>query len=110
MASKNGSVELALARANAFHRAEQVIRNIGGTVTASDLQRGVIEARFPLSPRSWGEKMRVELSGVDGAVTLNVSSRTRIGTTLLDFGKNADNVRRFVTAPALEPYVVGSQY
>jgi hypothetical protein len=110
MISKSGRVELALTRAKAFHRAQQVIRNIGATVTASDLQRGVIEARFPISPRSWGEKLRVELSGADGAVTLNVSSRTRIGTTLFDFGKNADNVRRFVTAVAWDRYVVGSRY
>jgi hypothetical protein len=40
----------------------------------------------------------VQISGVDRAVILNVSSRPRtLMFGFMDVGKNADNVRRFVT-------------
>jgi len=37
---------------------------------------------------------------VDGDVLVQIKSRSSLPTTLIDWGKNADNVRRFLSAVA----------
>lgn len=55
-----------------------------------------------MSLRSWGEKLTVQVIGQDGAVVVAVNSRSSLPTTLFDFGKNAENLRRFVTDPEFD--------
>jgi len=45
--------------------------------------------------KSWGEHVQVAVVGVDGDVTVHVISSSALSTTLVDWGKNADNVKRF---------------
>ena len=46
--------------------------------------------------------MRVELFEIDQHVVARVESASTMSTTLVDWGKNAENVERFVTAPAFQ--------
>jgi len=97
---KRGSVKVDLTRTQAFNHAERALTSLHARITRSDLQGGLIEATFPVSWQSWGETFTVRISGGDGAVFLDVSSRPRtLMFGFMDFGKNADNVRRFATAP-----------
>jgi hypothetical protein len=108
---RRGSVTLNLTRTQAFNHAERALTSFHALITRSDLQGGLIEATFPVSWRSWGETFTVRISGGDGAVVLDVSSRPRtLMLGFLDFGKTADNVRRFATAPAFASTVVEAKY
>jgi hypothetical protein len=40
--------------------------------------------------------MGVDVLGVDGDALVQVKSRSTLRTTLIDWGKNAENVRRFL--------------
>lgn len=102
MFERRGSLVVASSPTQAFHRAERVLRRLGGEITRSDPQAGRIEAKLPMSARSWGERVHVDVAGDEGEVLLTVVSRSRLPTTLFDFGKNADNVRRFVTDPEFD--------
>ena len=58
-----------------------------------------------------GETFTVRISGEDGAVVLEVKSSLRtLWFGFMDLGKNADNVRRFVTSPVFASSVIESQY
>jgi len=106
-----GNIKVDLTRTQAFNYAERALVSLQARITRSDLQGGLIEATFPVSWRSWGETFTVRISGLDGAVQLDVSSRPRtLMFGFMDFGKNADNVRRFATAPMFDSSVVESQY
>ena len=71
---------------------------IGAGIRTRDQAAGRLQAVFPISWRSWGEKVAVDLLGVDGDVLVQIKSRSSLPTTLIDWGKNADNVRRFLGA------------
>jgi hypothetical protein len=71
---------------------------VGAGIRKRDQAAGRLEAIFPLSWRSWGEKVGVDVLGVDGDVVVQVKSKSTLRTTLADWGKNAYNVRRFLGA------------
>ncbi len=71
---------------------------IGAGIRTRDQAAGRLQAVFPISWRSWGEKVAVDVLGVDGDVLVQIKSRSSLPTTLIDWGKNADNVRRFLGA------------
>ncbi len=69
---------------------------IGGIVTVAHRSTGRLEARMPMTFRSMGEWVQVDLSGDDGDVLIRIRSASRWRTTLIDWGKNADNLQRFL--------------
>ena len=56
---------------------------IGAGIRKRDQAAGRLDAIFAISWRSWGESVGV---------------RSALPTTLIDWGKNGDNVRRFLAA------------
>jgi len=72
---------------------------IGAGIRSRDETAGRLDAVFPISWRSWGERVGVDVRGVDGDVLVQIKSRSSL-PTLIDWGKNADNVRRFLSAVA----------
>ena len=111
MFAARGSLKVDLTRTRAFNHADRVLASLGARITLSDLPGGHIEAAFPISWRSPGERFVVRISGEDGAVLLEVTSRMRtLMFGFMDLGKNADNVRRFVTAPAFSSATIEAQY
>lgn len=64
-------------------------------VDESDEQAGTVELKVGVSFKSWGERVRIELSPEgEGATRAQVTSRAALKTTLADYGKNRDNVQR----------------
>ncbi|MQA85277.1 MAG: hypothetical protein GEV03_11785 [Streptosporangiales bacterium] len=56
---------------------------------------GAIEVRTGTSWKSWGENLTLELSPDDDAITtVTIRSHSSVSTTVLDYGKNSDNVDR----------------
>lgn len=95
MVSRTGRFHLQLKLADAFRLSEEALIVIGGRISVRDQAAGRLEATIPISFKSWGEKVQVEVLGVDGDVLVQVESASRLRTTLIDWGKNADNIARF---------------
>jgi hypothetical protein len=96
MVTKTGQVNLQLPLAEAYRRSAQALNIIGGTVKSEDQSAGRIVGTVPMSWTSWGESLLVEVSGVDNDALVRVTSKTRLPTQVVDFGKNARNVARFL--------------
>lgn len=70
--------------------------NPGGSITAGE--PGKVKSLTPISLSSWGEWLVIEVKGIDAQRSmLRVSSRSRLWTNFLDFGKGLTNVSRLVS-------------
>jgi hypothetical protein len=96
MVKKEGQVQLQLPLAEAYRRSAQALNVIGGVVKSEDEPAGRIVGSIMMSWASWGEWITVDVSGVDNDVLVRVTSKTRMSTQLVDYGKNARNVKRFL--------------
>lgn len=75
-------------------RLEQVLQSLKARRRAP-ASSGVIEADVPWSWKSFGERLTVSMTPTnDGLVNIDVTSRPRLRTTTVDYGKNFDNVQR----------------
>lgn len=69
----------------------------GSRIVREDREAGRVEAKTPLSWRSWGEKLACDVRGEsDGGSTIRVSSRPVLNLTIADYGKNLTNVENIV--------------
>ncbi len=68
---------------------------VGARVTGLDLDRGLIDARTPVSLLNWGERLtfRVQRSGAERC-SIALESDCLNPVILSDFGKNAANLRK----------------
>lgn len=60
-------------------------------------ETGVIEALVGISLWSWGELVRVSITGNESS-TLVATSTCRMCTQVMDWGKNAENIQRLYSA------------
>ena len=82
--------------ADAFQRSVSATEALKrAKVDQSDEQAGVVELKVGVSFKSWGERVRIELSPEgEGSTRAQVTSRASLKTTMADYGKNRDNVQR----------------
>jgi len=67
-------------------------------VYEEDRIRGKILARTGINWKTWGDTVCFEINRIDGGSTrVKVSSRPAARMTLVDFGKNLDNVQRIIS-------------
>lgn len=70
-------------------------------IAVSDTDPPIVSGRTRMSWKSWGEHVRVALaSNGSGGVVASVSSDPAVSTTIVDYGKNRDNVRAVCSALA----------
>jgi len=67
-----------------FRLSEEALILIGGHISVRDEAARRLEATIPFSFKSFGERVQVELLGVDGDVLVLVKSASRMPTTLAD--------------------------
>ena len=83
------------------------LRSLPAEVTAVDVPAGRYVARRGVSWKSWGEVVVVQLTGDPAHPVATVSSRPRLGTTLIDYGRGRRNVEHVVgalpTAQGVQP-------
>jgi hypothetical protein len=76
----------ALSATDAFNRAK---------VSAADEQAHRVELKVGMSFKSWGEKVTIGLTPEgEGVTRADLSSQASLGTTMVDYGKNHDNVQQ----------------
>ena len=72
------------------------LRSLPAEVTGADPRSGRFTARRGTSWKSWGEDVVVQLSGDPDRPSATVSSRPRVPTTLIDYGRGRRNVEHVV--------------
>lgn len=82
--SRTGRVHLQIKLEDAFRLSEEALIVIGGHISVRDEAARRLEATVPFSFKSFGERVQVELLGVDGDVLVLVKSASRMPTTLAD--------------------------
>ncbi|MFI9507041.1 hypothetical protein [Nocardia sp. NPDC052566] len=91
---QHASIVLASDANEAFDAAVRVIEASGATVKQRDPVRGRIEARTGLTWKSFGEKLDVTVLPQDqGRCEVRIESRPRVPSTVVDYGKNLQNVQ-----------------
>lgn len=80
----------------AFDLCELAVSEIkGGEITSRSKTEGILEARSGRTWKSFGEVITFTLKDMGGDRTeVEFSSRPAAGTTVVDYGKNLQNVRR----------------
>jgi len=77
----------------AFETSKKALTSIGGRIINEDRENGVITARTGLSWKSFGENVKIEITKLSNQQTqVKVSSVPMIRATILDYGKNYENV------------------
>ncbi len=67
-------------------------------ITMEDREAGRIEAEAGQTWKSWGEAITAEIRQTEsGGTRIAVSSRSKVKTTLIDFGKNQENIRAILS-------------
>jgi hypothetical protein len=62
-------------------------------VTHADRETGIIEAESGQTWKSWGERIAAQIVALEsGKTRLTLTSRSAVKTTLVDFGKNQENI------------------
>ncbi|MGV9411386.1 hypothetical protein ACWDOP_15825 [Nocardia sp. NPDC003693] len=78
-----------------FEAVDHLIQGSGARVTRRDTIAGRIEARTGFSWKSWGERLSATvLSLGDGRTEVRIESRPAFPGTVVDYGKNLQNVRQ----------------
>ena len=79
----------------AIPKIELAIRNIGGNIINNNPQKGIFVAEKRASFTSWGEKIKVWVNPTGNGCSVNIISESALALTLVDWGKNANNIVAF---------------
>ena len=93
---QESEVDLNLTMEDAFEYCKVATSTIKGTkVTFEDFNRGVIRAKTPLNISTWGDVIEFELYKVSEETTMvRVKSKPVLATTIIDYGKNLENINK----------------
>lgn len=92
---RTATVQVAADRQTAFAATREALTETLRLVRLdADEDTGVLTAAVKASIASFGEWVTATLTPSDSAVTVELASRPRIPTTLIDYGKNRRNVER----------------
>ena len=81
---------------DAFEKTKRVLILIKAKVTKDSKNDGIIIAETGLSWKSFGENLLLKLKRVGSKQTqIKILSKPKVRTTMIDFGKNFENVERF---------------
>jgi hypothetical protein len=91
------TLELALDLPAAFRLCALALGNLPAEITEKNETTGVLKARMKSTRISLGEDITITLTSNHANTHLTIISRPRYRTTLLDFGKNYENVEKILT-------------
>ncbi len=98
------SIVVGVPPTEAFERASNALRAVGARISEADRRDGIIRARTGVSSRSWGEVITIKLREMSPHETrLAIHSRPRLPITVLDAGKNEDNIQSLIRAVTYGP-------
>ena len=84
-------------------RIVEALRSLPANIVSVDVPAGRYTARRGTSWKSWGEEVVVQLAGDPARPTATVTSRPRVATTLIDYGRGRRNVEHVVDRLGRQP-------
>jgi hypothetical protein len=88
-------IELPISYEDAYSLCLQSLNVINrSSVTSQSINKGEIRARAGLNWKTWGDNVFIKLIKGEGSTIVEISSMPSARSTLVDFGKNLDNVER----------------
>lgn len=81
---------------NVWNALEKGVAESTFKLVSSDPATHTMAIKTGISLRSWGEKLEVALAADPAGTRVEVRSAAKLGTTLFDYGKNAENVEKVV--------------
>lgn len=107
---QENEVDLDLTMEDAFQYCKVATSTIKGTkITFEDINRDVIRAKTPLNISTWGDVIEFELHKVtEETTTVRLKSKPVLATTMIDYGKNLENINR-ITRFLERKVVVGDE-
>ena len=89
----SASWEVKLPINEAFNLCVESLRTLPkATIQTSDIITGTVTARTSITWKSWGEIIAFAISESGGSCKIELTSRPRLKTTLVDYGKNLQNI------------------
>ena len=90
---RKDSIKLDKPQSEIYKHCINILEGNNFSVSNSDEFSGIIEAESEISSKSWGENITVELESLENQKTLvKITSRSKMPTTLVDWGKNDENI------------------
>ncbi len=89
------SIELHLNYEDAYSLCLQSLKTISRCrIKSQSPDTGIIKARAGINWKTWGDNIDFRLTKGNGSIVVEISSSPSASSTLVDFGKNLDNVER----------------
>ncbi len=89
-------IEIQLNYDRTFELIFKTLSALAWSITEVNKRDGIIKADVSMSLKSWGERIHITCSSLSPNLSvIEVSSRSRWASTLVDWGKNKENVKRF---------------
>ena len=76
-----------------FKAANDALLDNGFKIIESDINKGIIKAKAPLSLKAWGENIEVQIYQLDIGIDVHISSVAH--HQVIDWGKSKENVSDF---------------
>ena len=88
-------IEIPLSYEDAYSLCLQSLKTISRcSIQSQSPDEGTMKARAGINWKTWGDDVLIELVKGEMATIVEISSRPSARSTLVDFGKNLDNVER----------------
>ena len=88
-------IEIPLSYEDAYSICLQSLKTISRcSIKFQNPDIGIIKARAGINWKTWGDNVYLKLIKGKGSTIVEISSRPSASSTLVDFGKNLDNVER----------------
>ncbi|TXC90451.1 hypothetical protein FS935_10960 [Metabacillus litoralis] len=95
---KKGSIEVQLPGHEAFKVCKKVGSVLNGArISYENQQKGLLIIKTGISWKTWGDIIEVVVEEVGANSTrVSIQSRPLVPTTLVDYGKNSENIQRII--------------
>lgn len=89
-------IEMQLNYDRTFELVFKALTALAWSIRGVNIRDGIIKADVSMSPKSWGERIHITCSSLSPNLSIiEVSSQSRWTSTLVDWGKNKENIERF---------------
>ncbi|WP_226668084.1 hypothetical protein [Metabacillus litoralis] len=95
---QKNTYELQLSVSEAFQLCKQTVSVLNSAkITYENQEKGLLIFKTGINWRTWGDVVEIALNEINPSSTkISIHSRPRVPTTLVDYGKNAENVQQII--------------
>jgi hypothetical protein len=100
-------LEIAASKQEAFQLCTHALGEVEKcSIGLSNLNKGILTATTGVNWLTWGDELSVHIEHLGGHCTVKLTSRPKVKTTVMDYGKNRDNIKRMVQYLQHSPYKI----